>query len=58
MKMELVASKNKDSNSLAKPIRASGKVKNVLNTLVYIVYNIKKLSLGSNLVFINKATDK
>ena len=43
MKMELVASKNKDSNSLEKPIWASGKVKNVPHTLVYIVYNIKKL---------------
>lgn len=33
MKMELVASKNKDSNSLEKPIWASGKVKHVPNGL-------------------------
>lgn len=38
--MELVASKNKDTDTLEKPICALGKVKNVLYILVY---SIKKL---------------
>lgn len=53
MKMELVTSKSKSSNILAKPIFALVKAKNVLNTLVY---SIKKL--GINQVFNNKGVDK